>query len=161
MILNNNRPYKIGVERQYSNIMYRSFSTFKNYLFFLSIAFIILLIKTGLDGKILFVFLFLLLAFYTYSVMINWKLVYRIKYYPSSDAFEVITIKGCKIVQELSIKRSRIEVSVRQNFGFRHTLWQLLIFDKGKLIISQIEISGWDKEKFLKIERDFKVTQVA
>ena len=156
MIKKTNNIYEIGLKERESNIWFRTFKSFKNYLIALTIGFVINVILKGYNTFSLLSYFLVISVFFSYCFIINRKILFKIRHHVELDEIELISIRYNRANVELIAARDAVQILVRQNFSFRYPMWKIFFYHKKKLILSQNELNGWDKEMFLKIEEYFK-----
>lgn len=146
----------MGLSKSDSNIWNRTFKSFKNFFLYLPGGFVIIAIFKGFDMDLLLAFIAVMCMFFIYTLIVNRKVLYSVRYHIASNMIELISIRYNHVHQELIASRDEMQILVRQDFSYRTTVWCILFYHKKKLVITQSAISGWDKNMFLEIERNFK-----
>jgi len=146
--------YEIGLDDLDSKFWYRVFDLFKYGFKLLLAGSLVFMLFDGYSIYLLMSFGGFAAGIFIYAVFINRKVLFRVRYCKLADTIEILFVRNGRITQGLIAKRSEVQILVRQNFGFRQTMWCILFYHGNRLGISQNEFSGWTHDMFLKIERN-------
>ncbi len=110
----------------------------------------------GFNFLVFISFVWGLIFFFIISFFDSWKVMSRITINHSTGMIDVFSFRGNKISHELSVKSSDIQITVRQNFSYRSTVWGIAFFYRNKRKFYQVERYNWENDVFLEIEKEWK-----
>lgn len=113
---------EVGLEVSDINFFTRSLKSLKQSLLLVPLAIIVYMIFIGYNHYLFLAIFALLILLFILSLILNFKILYKVKFYIKLDIVELISIRFNRINQELVVKRS-----VRENFGYRYSLWQIKV----------------------------------
>lgn len=149
--------YEIGIDYRNRFLIRRVFRTVRSPV---SMVFLVLCLFSVVKGisVISFLYLFgsLVMILLAYSYFFTYKMLFNFRYVVKEDRIEILAFKNNQIIEVFVGRKRDINVTIRQNYSSRDTLFTLTFYHKRKAIFRQNERYGWSLEMFQQIENILK-----
>lgn len=87
-----------------------------------------------------------------YSLYANWKILYKVSYYPESHKIEIFAVRKSTIQLVISASITEVEIHLSEDHAGRYTESAIFFYDRHKMIFNQrADRAGWTRERLNEI----------